>query len=115
MTARDFVDAVRPVGVVVDERITAARDVAVRVVWAVRLGRDAVVGIARETTLDLDAVVRETVGCVAPARETVDASRTAASATPMPTQHVKISAKTFLILTTIVMLAKKNDFGQGLI
>jgi hypothetical protein len=46
-------------------------------------------------------------------RATVDASRTAASQTPMPMQHAKISGNTFLILTYKIMLAKKIIFGQG--
>ena len=98
--ARDtFVLVVRVVGARPDEVLFCFLDIVT--------GVDAV----RETILDR---ARETV-CVAFCLETVVASRTAASATPMPMQHAKISAKTFLILTTITMITKKIDFGQGLI
>lgn len=125
IAARDFVVVARPpVVVFVVLRVTAAREafvltVRVVVVRAVDVSfcfLGVVIGavVVRETTLDFVVRGRETV-CVVFCLETVAASRTAASATPMPMQHAKISAKTFLILTTITMITKKIDFGQGLI
>jgi hypothetical protein len=126
IAARDFVVVARPpVVVFVVLRVTAAREalvvltVRVVVVRAVDVSfcfLGVVIGavVVRETILDFVVRGRETV-CVVFCLETVAASRTAASATPMPMQHAKISAKTFLILTTITMITKKIDFGQGLI
>lgn len=125
IAARDFIVVARPpVVVFVVLRVTAAREafvltVRVVVVRAVDVSfcfLGVVIGavVVRETTLDFVVRGRETV-CVAFCLETVAASRTAASATPMPMQHAKISVKTFLILTTITMITKKFDFGQGLI
>ena len=130
VAAREMVDEARDV-VVVAVRARDGADVALRAIAA----RDAVVVAARDVVgrpdtvtdcergdvfcfvvvreITLPDVVRETV-CVARARETVDASRTAASATLMPTQHTITKGKIFLILTTITMLAKKIDFEQGL-
>ena len=113
--ARCRVAALRAVAVrkVPDDALRAVvvRDVVVGVVVLVLL----LVVLGSRDTIFLPAVLRtpETV-CVA-LREIVDASRTVASATPMPTQHAKIIGKTFLILTMITMLAKKIFFGQGLI
>ena len=107
------------------ERVVAARDAADDIPRVV-VGRVLVVGCVPVRTLTVWAVVRETIlfclvarpaetFCIAPDREIVDASRTAASQTPMPMQHAKTTGNTFLILTIMVMLAKKIIFEQGLI
>lgn len=80
------------------------------------LGVDIDVPEREITPFDLVArVVPAAVLCTVFPRETVDASRTAAAATPMPKQHAKITDKTFLILYPIWMIAKKIIFEQGLI
>ena len=110
------------------ERLTAARDaVAARDVFVETLcdvdvrafvvdelvRTFAVWVVEREITLvGLEARPVDTI-CFVPERDIVAASRTAASETPMPIKHAKITGNTFLILTTSVMLAKKNIFEQG--